>query len=122
MVIFDDFEDECLSLQKEIVRRRIGLLAPVTCVVTMKDQREKRYQAEGEVLDYLRHEQMFIVQIEDKRYLMPRLCIQFPDFEARAEVEDRRVAAMQVSKQVLLRMNIERILFEEVLKLRPELR
>ena len=53
---------------------------------------------------------------------MPRLCIQFDDLEVRAEVEDRRVAAMQVSKQVLLRINIERILFEEVLKLRPELR
>lgn len=65
---------------------------------------------------------MFIVQVEEKRYLMPRLCIQFDDLEVRAEVEDRRVAAMQVSKQVLLRINIERILFEEVLKLRPELR
>ena len=52
LVIFDDFEDECLSLQKEIVRRRIGLLEPVKCVVTMKDQREKRYLLEGEVLDY----------------------------------------------------------------------
>ena len=98
------------------------MLEPVRCVVTMKDQREKRHQQEGEVIDYLRHERMFIVQVEEKRYLMPRLCIQFSDVEARAEVEDRRVAAMQVSKQVLLRMNIERILFEEVLKLRPELR
>lgn len=53
---------------------------------------------------------------------MHRLCIQFEDFETRKQIEDRRVLASHLSKHVLLKLNIERILFHEVLKIRPEIR
>ena len=42
--------------------------------------------------------------------------------ESRLEIDERRVAAMTLSKSVLLRLNVERILFEEVLRQKPEMR
>lgn len=52
LYIFDEFENECQVIQKEIIRRRIENLEPVLCIVTMKDEYEKRVQEIGEVLDY----------------------------------------------------------------------
>ena len=37
-------------------------------------------------------------------------------------MEERRVQAITLSKQVFVRLNIERVLFNEVLLMRPELR
>ena len=121
LYIFDDYESECQVIQKEIYRRRTENLEPVCGNVIMKDEYEKRVQEVGEVLDYDRQTQMFIVQVDDKRYYMHRLCIQFEEFETKTQIEDRRVAAMQMSKSVLLRLNIERILFQEIIKMRPEI-
>ena len=69
-------------------------LEPILCMVTMKDEYDKRMQEVGEVLDYDYRMQMFIVEVDEKRYFMHRLCIQFEDFETKAQIEDRRVAAM----------------------------
>ena len=41
----------------------------------MKDEYEKRVVDVGEVLDYDRPNQMFIIQVDEKRYFMHRLCI-----------------------------------------------
>ena len=41
----------------------------------MKDEFEKRVQDVGEVLDYDRQAQMFIIQVDEKRYFMHRLCV-----------------------------------------------
>ena len=91
LFIFDDYTNECLKIQTEILRRRKGGIPPVTCVVTMKDENEKRFQDSGDVLDYDWRQQEFIVEVDGKRYFMNRLCIQFEDFESKAELEERRV-------------------------------
>ena len=65
---------------------------------------------------------MFIVEVEDKRLFMHRLNIQIEEIESRKMIEERRALAMTLSKSVLLRLNVERILFEEVLKQKPEMR
>ena len=53
---------------------------------------------------------------------MHRLNIQVEEIETRAVIEERRVAAMTRSKSVLLRLNVERILFKEVIRQKPEMR
>lgn len=65
---------------------------------------------------------MFIVQLEEKLFYMQRLNIQIEAIESKGDIEARRVKAMTLSKNVLLRLNIERILYEEVLRQKPELR
>lgn len=40
----------------------------------------------------------------------------------KADIEDRRVMNMKAQKEALLRVNIERMLMNEALKQRPELR
>ena len=65
---------------------------------------------------------MFIVEVNKERYLFNRLCVQFNDFESKENIEQRRVDAMQLTKMVFLRVNIEHVLFEEVMKIWPEMR
>ena len=65
---------------------------------------------------------MFIVEVNEKRYFFNRLCVQFIDVEVKENLEKRRVEAMQLAKNVFMRVNIEHVLIEEVLRLRPELR
>ena len=73
--IFDDYTSECLAIQEEILRRRVDKVKPITCIVTMKDEFDKRIQETGEVLDYEERYQMFIVEVDSKRYFMDRLCL-----------------------------------------------
>ena len=56
------------------------------------------------------------------RFFFNRLCVQFKDVEVKENLEKRRVEAMHLAKSVFLRVNIEHVLIEEVLRLRPELR
>ena len=65
---------------------------------------------------------MFIVEVLGERYFFNRLCMQFTDIEVKENLEKRRVEAMHLAKSVFHRVNIEYVLIEEVLKLRPELR
>ena len=74
------------------------------------------------MLDYNEQEQMFIVEVDGKRYFFNRLCVQFLDIQVKENLEKRRVEAMQLAKSVFMRVNIEHVLIEEVLRLRPELR
>ena len=54
LAVFDDYEGECLVIQKEIHRRRLENLDPILCTVTMKDEETGRRAREtGAVLDYV---------------------------------------------------------------------
>lgn len=48
--------------------------------------------------------------------------MQFRDIETKGDIDDRRVKNMNACKQAFLRVNLERMLLNEGLKLRPELR
>lgn len=122
LVIFDDSRLECDAIQTEIVRRRRRQLDPIVVAATFRDDSDKRVTDIGALLDYDQDQQRFIVQIEDRLYFMHRLNVQIEEVETKAAIEERRVTAMTLSKSVLLRMNVERILFEEVLRQRPEMR
>ena len=67
LAVFDDYEGECLVIQKEIHRRRLENLDPILCTVTMKDEETGRRAREtGAVLDYVQIEQSFIVLVNEK--------------------------------------------------------
>ena len=121
LMMYDDFQTECLILKRVINQRLWAEQPPLRCTVTMKDASDKRTSHPGEVLDYLEAERMFIVEVKGARYFFNRLCIQFDDFETRENMEERRVQAMTLGKQVFLRLNIEHVLFEEGLKMRRDL-
>ena len=116
LTIFDDFRGECDVIYNELIRRRNKFLDPILVTVTIKDESEKRVQDLGILLDYVKDRNQFIVQVGDKRYFMHRLSIQVEEIESRLDIEERRVTAMSLSKSVLTRLNVERILFKEVLR------
>ena len=55
-------------------------------------------------------------------YYTKRLCICFTDFETKGDLEMRRIKDLAMQKQAFLRLNLERMLINEALKLRPEVR
>ena len=122
LMLFDDFQTECLILKRIIDQRLWTEQPPLPCTVTLKDLSDRRSAHPGEVLDYLEEARMFIVAVNGVRCLVNRLCIQLDDFETRENIEERRVQAMTLGKQVFIRLNMERVLFDEGLKMRPELR
>lgn len=77
LYVFDDFHAECKELRHEIQARRINQKAPLTCTVTMKDEKDKRISETGAVLDYNEVSNLFIVEMYNTRYFMHRLCMQF---------------------------------------------
>ena len=81
LMLYDDFMTECKIIHKAIQTRRKAEVDPLSCVVLMKDDNDQRVQYTGEVLDYLEDVQMFIVEVNHRRYLFNRLCVQFPDYE-----------------------------------------
>lgn len=94
--LFDDFEPECAILYEEILRRRVAEEEPIRVVVTLKDEREKRYVEDGYLVDYIQHNKIFIVQgrksegellREPKNYMMHRLCFQLKDLEDKEAIE-----------------------------------
>ena len=122
LMLYDDFKGECKIFQQAILSRRLAGAPPLSCVVLMKDGSDGRLRCVGNVLGYNEQEQMFIVEVGGKRYFFNRLCVQFPDIEVKENLEKRRVEAMHLAKSVFMRVNIEHVLIEEVLRLRPELR
>ena len=75
LVVFDDFIDESDMIQEELLRRRLEQQSKVLVTITFKDESEKRVQDIGTLLDYDQTRQMFIVELEDKRFFMHRLNI-----------------------------------------------
>ena len=55
-------------------------------------------------------------------YLTSRLCLCFEDLEDYHGIEQKRVKAMTLQKMTFVRLNIERIFVDEVLKLLPKMR
>ena len=74
-MLYDDFKTECRIFKREIMSRRLAEAPPMNCLVLMKDDTEKRVQCTGQVLDYDEQEQMFIIEVNEKRYFFNRLCI-----------------------------------------------
>lgn len=73
---------------------------PIRVIITLKDEKEKRYVEEGYLVDYIKHDKIFIVQgrrsegeliREPKNYMMHRLCFQLQDLEDKEAIESRRV-------------------------------
>ena len=95
---------------------------PMRGIVTMKSFGDRVLVDGVRILDYVKERNAFIVQIENDRYMISRLCIQLEEFEGKNDIEERRVRAHSIGKSTFLRLNIERIIFEEILRMRPELR
>ena len=124
---FDDHEDEGEILAKVIYRRRLAKKDPLQCELTRRNtETYKKTVVRGSVLDYDRQTCRYLVedQSNDLRqlYYANRLCIQFLDFETSVDLDTREMKDFTLQRVATLRMNIERMLFSEALKLRPDLR
>ena len=123
---FDDDYDESRILQRVIKSRRIAKESPLYCQLTKKDKNSKRKcVVRAKVLDYDPKARRYLIEEcsdEKERFCASRLCVQFVDFETSGDLDMRRMRDVTLQKQAFLRANIERMLFSEALKLRPELR
>ena len=76
-------------------------------------------------MDYCPYTNRYLVQEispDQTKFFSRRLCLQFQDIETKRDMDKRRLKNMNTQKQAYLRVNIERMLLSEGLKLRPELR
>jgi len=94
--------------------------------VTMKEEigdgKQRRVIHTGKCLDYIQETKQFFVELESRKIVTSRLCVLFNDLERQQELEDRRVKAMILQKNAFVRLNIERIFVDEVLKMMPMVR
>ena len=123
---FDDDEEESEVLSHTIRTRRLAKAEPLKVEFFKRDDTtQKRIILKGSVLDYCPDTRRFLIEegnADRTMYFSRRLCIQFRDLETKGDIDERRVKNMNTSKQALLRVNLERMLLNEALKQRPELR
>ena len=123
---YDDDADETAIFSRIIESRRMAELAPLQCELAKRDKvTRKKCTVKGKVLDYDAQTRRYLVEeISDSNqwHYTERLCLQFSDFETKADIDQRRTQDMGLQKMAFLRLNVERMLFSEALKLRPELR
>ena len=86
------------------------------------DGKQRRVQLPGKCLDYIQETKQFFIELESRKIVTSRLCVLFTDLERQQELEDRRVKAMVLQKNAFVRLNIERIFVDEVLKMMPMVR
>ena len=114
-------------LHKVIQNRIEAGLEPLKCLLTKRsEETNRKCTVKGKVLEYYPLLQRYLIQeigeTVNEKFLSNRLCVRFVDFETDGDLDMRRMKGMALQKASFLRMNIERILFSEMLKLRPELR
>jgi len=120
--LFDDFSGECNRLALLMEKKRIKDDSEMKVSVAVQDKAGNQYSIKGYALDYLEDLQEFIIEINGVRHLVGRLRIQFEEFETKEQAETRRGMALQLQQETFHRLNMERIFFNEVLKLHPNLR
>ena len=123
---FDDDYEEAQIIQEVIRTRRIAKAEPLKVNFFKRNEINlKKITLKGSVLDYCPYTNRYLIQESSpdrKMYFSRRLSLQFRDFETKGDIDKRRLKNMNTQKQAFLRVNLERMLLNEGLKLRPDLR
>ena len=120
--MFDDFKEECMRLKGVIENKRARNKPPVICQVQVVDSTGDEQFVRGKVEEYLPDLEKFIVNLNGFRYYSGRLAMQFEMFETGVQTEKRRQTAFQLQQETFQRVNFERMLFEEIMRMYPDIR